>query len=602
MMERVAGEQRAFPLTARAAVPVPRLAVLAERGYLRPLMATLFGASRIWIWIGAAAIIEALFGLVSPWAAARAIDTALPNSAPSLLAILSLVLVLAVVHTAWAGWLHRGAVLIAHRQLEVQGVKSVLDSYLSASYPTMARRDFGSTSETVNAASTVAVGLVELVVGSLTRSVYGGVTLVMLAVYNLRLAVLGVVGSIVLSAASVPLSLREAHHARVVMDARCQVQDLLSTLLGSAAALRASGATSRFVARWTGLVKAQTCRVIDQEKVRCSRAATILGIQQVVGFTALAWLSRQVLEGTTSLGTMITCNLLLGSLTHTSLGLADLATKLATMRFQIARVNGLFAEAVAKPEPLIERCVAAGGEEPSVALKDVWFRYDASTPWVLEDCTQRFPAGQVSVLRAASGSGKSTILRLLAGLVAPEHGRVFVLGYEPRSTPGLVAYLPQQLRLFEGSICGNLKTLSGASLERVLEVARLTGLKEMLDQLPMGVDTVLSEAGNNLSAGQRQLVALTAVFASACPVVLLDEATSHLDAKAQSRIQWQSLGKGRTIISVHHQEQCKPNGKGSSDGKEGHHVGNPSLIDLDRSRVRGTGNVASTPTDSVSKA
>jgi ABC-type bacteriocin/lantibiotic exporter with double-glycine peptidase domain len=171
---------------------------------------------------------------------------------------------------------------------------------------------------------------------------------------------------------------------------------------------------------------------------------------------------------------------------------------------------------------------------------------------VLEGQTQELPGGQHTILRAASGAGKSTLLRLLAGLLDPERGQVSVLGHDPRTARGLVAYLPQRLTLLETSIGANLVALSGAPLEHVLQVAKLTGLDTMLAELPMGTETLVGTGGNNLSAGQRQLVALTAVFATSVPVVLLDEAVAQLDAASRARIQWQALGRNRTIVSVQH--------------------------------------------------
>jgi ABC-type multidrug transport system fused ATPase/permease subunit len=117
----------------------------------------------------------------------------------------------------------------------------------------------------------------------------------------------------------------------------------------------------------------------------------------------------------------------------------------------------------------------------------------------------------------------------------------------------LLAYLPQQSALLEGTIASNLTTLSGASLTHALAVARLTGLSELLEDLPMGVHTIVSPAGGNLSAGQRQLLLLTAVFSNPAQVVLLDEATSQLDGASLERIQWPELTRDRTVVAVRHE-------------------------------------------------
>ncbi len=115
-----------------------------------------------------------------------------------------------------------------------------------------------------------------------------------------------------------------------------------------------------------------------------------------------------------------------------------------------------------------------------------------------------------------------------------------------------MSYLPQQSILLESSIATNLCVLSGRPLEDNLSAARQTGLADLLESLPMGVETVLTLSGGNLSAGQRQLILLTAAFASERPVVLLDEATSQLDPDARQRIDWPALTQDKTVIIVKH--------------------------------------------------
>jgi ABC-type bacteriocin/lantibiotic exporter with double-glycine peptidase domain len=186
-------------------------------------------------------------------------------------------------------------------------------------------------------------------------------------------------------------------------------------------------------------------------------------------------------------------------------------------------------------------------------LSDVWFRYGDEAPWVLAGHSQTFPVGQVSILRAASGAGKTTVLRLAAGLLEPHRGTVRVLGADPARTYGLVAYLPQQAALLEASIATNLTVLSGVPIMVALAVAEHTGLARLLMQLPMGADTLVSVRGGNLSAGQCQLVLLTAAFASGRPVLLLDEATSQIDQETRSRIDWAALTRGKSVIMVTHE-------------------------------------------------
>jgi len=115
-----------------------------------------------------------------------------------------------------------------------------------------------------------------------------------------------------------------------------------------------------------------------------------------------------------------------------------------------------------------------------------------------------------------------------------------------------VLYVPQHCNLLEASIGENLRLLSGASDQEIQRVAELTGLSELLASLPMGVETPVAARGHNLSSGQRQLVILTAAFASQRPVLLLDESLSQIDVRARRRMQWPALLHNRTVIAVEH--------------------------------------------------
>jgi len=143
-------------------------------------------------------------------------------------------------------------------------------------------------------------------------------------------------------------------------------------------------------------------------------------------------------------------------------------------------------------------------------------------------------------------------LRLLAGLLPPSRGRVSIFGIDARSARHLVLYVPQHCNLLEASIGENLRLLSGASQDEIERVAELTGLSELLASLPMGVETPVAARGQNLSSGQRQLIILTAAFASDRPVLLLDESLSQIDARSRRRMNWPALIENRTVVAVEH--------------------------------------------------
>jgi ABC-type bacteriocin/lantibiotic exporter with double-glycine peptidase domain len=433
-------------------------------------------------------------------------------------------------------------------------LSQVLTQYLNTPQDRLQSSQYGETNETLSSATLAVVSMVRAAVRLLTLCLSGLAYWLMLAVYSLELAFFASALVLVIGLVCVSFSLKEQRMVRALLSASSKNRDLLHVLITAIPTLRASGATRRLVDRWVELVRAQAVHAVRRDYVQLNRGVVIQFGQLVASWGATAWLIRQTLDGSISLGVLITATLLVGSLVRGGVGVVETLFGVYALQPHWERVNALLEQARHAPQR-----EALGAEDVAhlqrhgLRLDGVSYRYDAAERWVLQDYTAHFPPGQHTVLRAASGSGKSTILRSLAGVTCPVAGQVTVFGRDPHACSGLVAYLPQQSMLLEASIATNLTTLSGAKVERALQVAEATGLAHMLETLPMGAETWVSAGGGNLSAGQRQLILLTAVFAGAAPVVLLDEATSQLDHASLSRIQWPVLCAGRTVVSVAHQ-------------------------------------------------
>ena len=148
--------------------------------------------------------------------------------------------------------------------------------------------------------------------------------------------------------------------------------------------------------------------------------------------------------------------------------------------------------------------------------------------------------GELVCLLGSSGSGKSTILRIIGGLYRPSEGLVDVDGVDLRQLdPGdfrqKVGYVPQDSRLFNGTLRDNvLLGRPGADATRLAAVARLTGLARVAESHPLGWDLPVGESGSLLSGGQRQLVALTRSLITEPKVLLMDEPTSSMDAQSET--------------------------------------------------------------------
>jgi ATP-binding cassette subfamily B protein len=195
----------------------------------------------------------------------------------------------------------------------------------------------------------------------------------------------------------------------------------------------------------------------------------------------------------------------------------------------------------------------------AITLEDVDFAYKPGE-LVLEDVNLDIKAGESVAFVGPTGAGKSTIAKLVTRFYDPAAGRVLIDGHDLRqvtltSLRRQLGVVPQEPFLFTGTMRDNIAfARPDATAEEVHEAIRAVGLEELVDRLPDGIDTPVHERGQSLSSGERQLIALARAFLAGPRVLVLDEATSNLDLKSESRVEaaLAVLLEGRTAILVAH--------------------------------------------------
>jgi subfamily B ATP-binding cassette protein HlyB/CyaB len=195
-----------------------------------------------------------------------------------------------------------------------------------------------------------------------------------------------------------------------------------------------------------------------------------------------------------------------------------------------------------------------------ITFNNVDFRYSTGAPLALDGADFRIAPGTIFGIMGRSGSGKTTITRLLQGLNPTYEGVIKIDGmdlreidlHHLRTSIGVVA---QENFLFTGTVRENIGIArADASFEDIVRAAQLAGAEEFIERLPQGYDTMLQEGASNLSGGQRQRLAIARALVVDPAVLILDEATSALDAESEAIINANLLriAQGRTIICVSH--------------------------------------------------
>jgi ATP-binding cassette subfamily C protein len=193
----------------------------------------------------------------------------------------------------------------------------------------------------------------------------------------------------------------------------------------------------------------------------------------------------------------------------------------------------------------------------SVTLREVTFRYGRAAAPVLDRFSLRLVPGDHLAVVGPSGVGKSTLTRLITGELPADSGLVEFAGIDvdrlpPQRRHRELAVIPQQAYVFDGTLRDNLCYLSGPRPTPALDDAcRLLGLAPLVERLG-GYDASVGPGGTALSQGERQLVALVRAYLTAATVVVLDEATSHLDPRTEDRVERAFAGRGGVLVVVAH--------------------------------------------------
>jgi ABC-type multidrug transport system fused ATPase/permease subunit len=327
--------------------------------------------------------------------------------------------------------------------------------------------------------------------------------------------------------------------------------------IGGVRVVKAFAQEPRQLRRFSGVVR----RVFDQSMVSTRLRAfysPFIGFLPQVGLAALLLVGgRQVIDGRITVGEFIAFYgyvlMLTGPMRGLgmALGMAQRAVASGARVFELLdRAPRLVAAPDARPLP------SGGGQ---VELRDVTFGYDDGEP-VLRNIDLEVEAGRTIALVGPTGSGKTTLVMLIPRLYDVEHGSVLVDGVDvrdldPASLRHEVAEVSDDAFLFSAPLGENIAyARPDASEAEVRQAAVRAGLGELLEDLPEGLDTLVGERGLTLSGGQRQRVAIARALLAEPRILILDDATSSVDATTESEIKaaLAEVMEGRTTFVIAH--------------------------------------------------
>lgn len=280
-------------------------------------------------------------------------------------------------------------------------------------------------------------------------------------------------------------------------------------------------------------------------------------LQQVLSLLVIVMGAVLIMQGEMSVGALIATNILASRAVAPMRQVVSAWNQVHEVRAAFRRIDDIMTEA---PEGEPGDIAPGSRMNGSVKFENVSYRYAEDAPSILNNVNLDIKAGEVFGIIGPSGQGKTTIAKLIQSLYIPDHGRILVDSTDIShiSTNSLrkqIGVVPQDVQLFAGTVRENIAMgTEDKNPARVEAVARFVGAHDFIQRLPKGYDTILSERGGGLSAGQRQLLSVARALIRNPQILILDEATSALDAGAEERLirSLKQVKQGRTVIMISH--------------------------------------------------
>lgn len=245
--------------------------------------------------------------------------------------------------------------------------------------------------------------------------------------------------------------------------------------------------------------------------------------------------------------------------TEKAVMLVEKALELRILRLHLERISDIALSPLERghDRPLDEGRRVQG----KIELRNVCFRYSETDPYILEDVNMSIDAGRFVTIMGPSGGGKTTLIKIMLGLLEPTSGEVLIDGV-PMQTLGVRAYrenvgaVMQDDQLLSGSISDNICFFdANFDHQRMIECARMAGVHDEIMDMPMGYGSLIGDMGSSLSGGQKQRVLLARALYRLPKILVLDEGTAHLDIDKEKEINERLRALPMTRISVAHRAE-----------------------------------------------
>ena len=514
-----------------------------------------------------------ILGLVNPWVTAHLFNTVIPNSDKGqLIQVFFLLLVAAfsgLFFNVTQGW----SQLRMESKINASMQTAVFDRILSLPLPFFRKYTAGDMAIRATGINRVRQALGGATLTAIMTSMEGLGSLAMVFYYSTKLAstpegagggmggammlVLAGIAILILNISlTVAVSYRILKYQRAIQELAGKISGLVLQFMSSISKLRVSGMESRAFSVWAQKFKKQ-----NKLSFKAAHLGNYISIYNLIIPTASSMLFYFLIGYSfgSKPGVVISAGYFMAFFTSFTGFMASITGLASTL---VGLINII--PAIERSRPIIE-CppeVSADASSPGqlmgeIEVRNLYFSYEKNGPMILEDVSINSAPGEFIALVGPSGSGKSTLLKILLGFDPPHSGSAYfdqkeLKDLDINAVRKQIGVVTQESGVLAGSVFQNIVGASHRSLDDAWEAAKMAGLDQDIDKMPMGMHTVISEGGSTISGGQRQRLLIARALINKPRIIFFDEATSALDNKTQKTVSDSLEQMNATRIVVAH--------------------------------------------------